>query len=459
MVWRLRLRVCSAVALLVAACTTLTAPLNLKARVDAAAAGGAIDLAEGSWTGDIVITRPVTIRGAGRERTIITGQRSVVVRSAGVVLENLTIRGTESALRVESGDVVLRRVRVASPGTALGLAAGSVGRAEDVEVVCGGQAPSGVRVDGARFTAADLSVTGPCRRSVELSKAEADLSRVAVVGSREAGIHGIDSNLRLQTAAVTQLQTGAAGLFEAGSHVEVHDLKTSGGEDGVLLRHGETSIDGLDTSGGGVAGYAAVKGTHVLTHARFNGPFREAAMSVLNGAFVKASGVDVVHAGGAGLMAVRARVEIDGMRVDGARTDSDGDFGHAFLLQRSQATLRKVRASHADGAAIYASGMEADVSVDGCEADQVATGATVVLNAHADVRGLHVTNAPLGIMANGEASMAIRDSSLHALVGIMACQGSTVAEELGVEIKADARRRICSDDALDVAWRSVFKAQ
>jgi hypothetical protein len=258
---------------------------------------------------------------------------------------------------------------------------------------------------------------------------------------------------------VTHIETGAAAFFEASSHVEVHDLKTFGGEDGVLLRSGDTNIDGLEVSGSGVSGYAAVKGTHVLTRAHFNGPFREAAMSVLNSASVKAKAIDVTHAGSAGLLAIHGHVDIDGMHVDGARADHDGDFGHSFMLQRSKGTLRALRATHADGAAIYASGIEAEATIDGCDADEVATGATVVLNAHLDIKGLHVSNAPLGIMANGEGSVAIRDSSIHAFVGVLACQGSTVAEELGVEIKADSRRRTCTDDALDLAWRSVLKAQ
>jgi hypothetical protein len=388
-----------------------------------------------------------------------------------VIFENLTIRGSEAALRIEGGgEAVLRHVRLASPGTAFAQAPGSTARGEDLEVLCGEHAVgaaaakvaggllSGLRIDGAHFKATDLTVLGPCRRSVELTRSDVELSRVTVTGAREAGIHMIDSMVHLQTASVAQIGGGAAGLFEASSKLDGHDIRISGGEEGILLRSGESNLDGVEISGSGATGYASVKGSHVLAHAHLVGPFREAALSALNGTVVKATAVDVTKTGAAGLLAIRSTVDIDGMQVDAAHTDSDGDFGHAFLLQRSRGKLKSVRATHADGAAIYASGIEADVTVDGCEADQVATGVTVVLNAHLDVRGLHVSNAPLGIMANGEGSVAIRDSSLHALVGVIACQGSTVAEELGVEIKADARRRTCTDDALDVAWRAVLRA-
>src|ERR1700722_889165 len=122
----LRHRSCIALALLDAACATLTVPLSPQARIDATAAGGTIELTEGTWSEDIVITRPVTLRGAGRESSFITGHRAIVVRSSGVVLENVTIRGSEGGLIVEgAGNLILRHVRLASAGAALSLAAGS----------------------------------------------------------------------------------------------------------------------------------------------------------------------------------------------------------------------------------------------------------------------------------------------------------------------------------------------
>jgi|CXWL01.1.fsa_nt_gi nitrous oxidase accessory protein len=66
----------------------------LQARVDAAPAGATIDVAAGEYRGDLLLDKPLTLRGHGRPRLVGSGTGTVVrVRAAGVTLEGLEIDG------------------------------------------------------------------------------------------------------------------------------------------------------------------------------------------------------------------------------------------------------------------------------------------------------------------------------------------------------------------------------
>jgi len=66
----------------------------LQPRVDAAAPGSVIDVAAGTYTGDLYIDRPVRLVGHGRPLLVGSGSGSVVlVRAADVVVEGFDIDG------------------------------------------------------------------------------------------------------------------------------------------------------------------------------------------------------------------------------------------------------------------------------------------------------------------------------------------------------------------------------
>ncbi len=66
----------------------------LQPRVDAAADGATLLVAAGDYRGDLVINRPLTLRGQGRPRLLGSGKGSVVrVRSADVTLEGFDVDG------------------------------------------------------------------------------------------------------------------------------------------------------------------------------------------------------------------------------------------------------------------------------------------------------------------------------------------------------------------------------
>ncbi|HKA36071.1 MAG TPA: nitrous oxide reductase family maturation protein NosD [Thermoanaerobaculia bacterium] len=85
----------------------------LQARVDAAAPGSLVEVGPGTYAGDLVLDKPLTLRGLGRPLLLGSGKGSVIrVRAGGVTVEGFAIdgRGTGDLMRDTSG------VHVAAPG-------------------------------------------------------------------------------------------------------------------------------------------------------------------------------------------------------------------------------------------------------------------------------------------------------------------------------------------------------
>ena len=79
---------------------------GLAAAVDAAADGAVIELDEGEYTisAELVVEKPLTIRGAGVGRTVIKTatdikSRMISITVSGAVMENLTIQGRSLTCR------------------------------------------------------------------------------------------------------------------------------------------------------------------------------------------------------------------------------------------------------------------------------------------------------------------------------------------------------------------------
>ncbi len=94
---------------------------TLQARVDAAAPGAVVEVAAGSYPGDLVIDKPLRLVGRGRPRLVGSGAGSVVrVRADGVVIEGFDIDGRSggdlgrdsSGVHVAARHVTVRDCRI-----------------------------------------------------------------------------------------------------------------------------------------------------------------------------------------------------------------------------------------------------------------------------------------------------------------------------------------------------------
>jgi nitrous oxidase accessory protein len=95
----------------------------LQARVDAAPPGATVTVEAGSYQGDLLLHRPVTLVGVGRPRLVGSGDGSVVrVRSADVTIEGFDIDGREggdlgrdsAGIHVSAPRVTVRGCRIAN---------------------------------------------------------------------------------------------------------------------------------------------------------------------------------------------------------------------------------------------------------------------------------------------------------------------------------------------------------
>ena len=93
----------------------------LQARVDAAPPGAVIEVAPGTYQGDLYLDRPIELVGRGRPRLVGSGRGSVVrVRAPGVRVEGFDIDGRgggdlgqdSAGVHVAARDVTVRGCRI-----------------------------------------------------------------------------------------------------------------------------------------------------------------------------------------------------------------------------------------------------------------------------------------------------------------------------------------------------------
>ncbi len=98
---------------------------TIQEAVDAVAPGGTITIGEGTYIGGITLWKPVTLRGAGREATILQTQEgqdlviSIPASVQGVRLEKLAVRGSERDGLLIYGQAHLEELQVSDNGTGL----------------------------------------------------------------------------------------------------------------------------------------------------------------------------------------------------------------------------------------------------------------------------------------------------------------------------------------------------
>lgn len=435
-----------------AAATDGPAPLreDLAALVEAANGGDRVMLLPARYRAGLVVRKPVTLVGQGAGVTVLVGgltfaggggAEALTVDGAGEGC-GLVVRGTARlsavVVRNERADVV----RVL-PGASLS--------GEDVSLACGGEvAATGLRVSGAAHLVR-LAVDGPCRRSVDVAGAHLSLEGATLTGAAETGVRVVDGVLDWTGGRVSLAPTaaGAAGLFAARSRVTVRDVAFVGGEQGVLTRGGRTTLADVTVEGARAAGLAFVQGHATVERAHLSGPFSHAAVLAAESPKVVLRQLEVTTAGAAGLLAVRSSVEVEGMQVAALACDREGDFGHALVFERSQATVLHLVVTDAPGALVWASASQ--VTVTGATGERVALGLAATGGAEVTARlvGLSTPGA-VGVLAWGS-SRVVLDRPISAQVEAAACAGSTVTEAVvGQPVRA------CTDEALAHGWRQAL---
>jgi hypothetical protein len=162
---------------------------TIQEAVDAAPGNGVILVSAGTYEERVVITAPVTIRGAGRDRTVLTyGVDSVVWlnRAGGVRLLDLTIDGqgtAEAAVRCDMARIWMERVAVV-------------------------RANHGVFFDYGGGTLLDVVVTDIERLGIELNGATATVENCRISAVKGTAIHGINTAASILRCEITGSREG-----------------------------------------------------------------------------------------------------------------------------------------------------------------------------------------------------------------------------------------------------------
>ncbi|HEC63484.1 MAG TPA: hypothetical protein ENI38_03765, partial [Candidatus Acetothermia bacterium] len=241
-------------------CTVWVEPgASLQAAIAAAPPGAVICLPQGSWEENLIITKSVTIRGQGAERTRISwsggtdpffiSQPVIWIKGEGepitVIIEDLAIQGPPGSgswwglphglVAQGTAWVEVRGVRVSgNPGIGIWLSESAQGAIRDTAVL---ENEHGVLLsDEAQATLEGVRAAHNRMHNIALGGA----SRARITNSivEEAGFYGVTVGEQAQlTLSECQLIGGANGLVVAGeAEAVVNNCLIKNAEfDGVLL--------------------------------------------------------------------------------------------------------------------------------------------------------------------------------------------------------------------------------
>lgn len=419
-------------------------PLPLQGRIDAAEDGARFVLPAGRIE-RLVVRRAVLLEGGPETR--LSG---LEVGGTGIHLRNLVVDGpveVASGARLDaSGGELSGGLRIAAGGTA------SLG---DERIVCAPDA-TGVRVEGT-LHASNVVVTGPCQRSIDVGAGgHASLARVTLEGARLAAIRVVDARLSLtdMTATVEAADGEGVALFAARAAIEGRQVTLRGGDQALLARSSTSRLEGLVIERAASSGAAFVGGSATLTDVSLTGPFRHAGLFLAERSTVVANRVVVKETGIAGVLVLRAEARLDDLRVEGARVDRQGDFGHGISLEEATATLGSVAVAGAEGAALYAS--QSRVEIAAIRAENVGAGLAVTTRSSAKVQSFSVVApATLGAAVWNGSSLVLGSGAVDATYGLVVCPEASL--DPGTVRLPERARLECTLNALPRAWRRVAR--
>ncbi|MBI1743453.1 right-handed parallel beta-helix repeat-containing protein [Candidatus Acetothermia bacterium] len=215
---------------------------NLQEAVDAIAPGGTINIAAGSYETGITIWKPLTLQGAGRDRTTLKAPSkhnfgiSLLGGVDDVVLEGVKITGAEYSGLLLYGQVSLRDVQVSNNGFGL-LVRGTAHTTIQNSEVSSNMYDGILVIDSVTLTIQDSLISGNRRDGLSAHSAVALDIQKSVFSRNAIGLELSQKTAvsKIQDSQITH--NGAFGLWllESATAMITNSQISDNGEEGLLI--------------------------------------------------------------------------------------------------------------------------------------------------------------------------------------------------------------------------------
>lgn len=227
--------------------------------ITVAADGAVIELCDGTYEEAVIVDKPVTLRGASADGTVIDGPGSdipLTVTATGVVLENLVLDSARTGINLKKGsESTLSSVTVASAGswavssvdataviTGLTIVEPGAGGVQvsggSVSITAGSlDSPGGYGIeitDDAVVSITDTTITGTVMLSDNVSDGFAvlidggtlSMTNSTIAGAEGMGIRATDADITLVDSTIENV--GFIGIFAVDTTMSLSGLSLTG---------------------------------------------------------------------------------------------------------------------------------------------------------------------------------------------------------------------------------------
>lgn len=206
---------------------------------------------------------------------------------------------------------------------------------------------------------------------------------------------------------------GRQSVYVAEADVRIAHTTLSQSEYGVLAWKARLELEDVTASAIRRTGFGLVRSTGTVQGCLLDGPFLEAAVSVIGSKGIALQHNHVRHAGAVGLKLLSSSGELAENDVSGARSDGRGLEGDDVYLFDSTVTSRGDRLDDAGGTGLTVLGGHAMVTA--CRIGGAAQAAVYAgERGRVDLTGCTVDRSPAGLIVEpGAAGQATRTKFLH----------------------------------------------
>jgi len=292
---------------------------TVAAAVAAAPAGSVIAVAEGSYSGQVLVDRPLTVLGRCPAKvTLLGGEQTLRIASVGVTVRGVTVRAGVVGVSLANAAELTLEDAVVDGNTIMGISQSDGGSRLTASriVVRGTKTSGGVRGTGLNLqagavaTIADASFAGNASQNVRVSSTSEIVARRTIFRDGVPA-PGNDFGRGLEMSA------GAKGRIEASAFMDNADIAVVVG-DGVVLELANVTI--------------------ARTRLAKSGSFGR-AVNAFGGAVVRAEGLHVHDNHDASIMVAEAGTSLRLRRssVTDTAFDREGYVGRGIVVQEGAA--------------------------------------------------------------------------------------------------------------------------